>query len=51
MPDEKWGDGGASNVDPPTVDEAYADTNGISNDEPVDEEQKPRRIRKKDIEQ
>lgn len=55
-PDETWGAGGdgAADVDEPTVDSDYAniDVVDVGNDYPVNEdEKKPQRIRKKDIEQ
>lgn len=47
-PDESWGGGGAA--DAPTVNEDYANVDGIDT-EPIEEEKKLQRIRKKDIEQ
>lgn len=55
-PDETWGAGGdgATDVDGPTVAPGYGNVDGfdIGTDHPVNEdEKKPQRIRKKDIEQ
>lgn len=56
QPDETWGDGadGAAEIDGPPVDPDYGNIVNvdIANELSVDEEEKkPQRIRKKDIEQ